>query len=225
MAFRDCNVHDDPVAARLWDDLGRPVIPSLVVDGVAVPILHRSQLARLLGLPLADEAAPSALAWDCADVLDAWIEGIRGLTLTELLEPTRSRERTLRNLTVNVFHPFELLPGALEDGEFPWDPDLDPEREAALTSVTAIDEYASERATGWRWFLAGVADRLDAEELPVVRTPRGEIGFADLLAQQRWHAAFHYRQLVAHRARTVLPVARPFDLGRLAGLDLPDEVF
>lgn len=224
MAFRDCNVYDDPDAARLWEEAGRPTVPSIVIDGVTTPILHRSQLARLLGLPLEDEAAASALAWDSAALLDAWIEGIRGLTLTELLEPTRSRERTLRNLTVNVFHPFELLPGALEDGEFPWDPDLDPEREAPLTSVTAVEEYAAERATGWRWFLAGVADRLD-DELPVVRTPRGEIGFADLLAQQRWHAAFHYRQLVAHRAATIMPIERPFDLGRLAGLDLPDEVF
>ena len=33
--------------------------------------------------------------------------------------------RSLRNLTVNVFHPFELLPTAFDEGRFDWDPDLD----------------------------------------------------------------------------------------------------
>lgn len=200
------------------------MIPSLLLNGVAIPILHRSQLAKLLDLPIADEAAATALAWDCAVLLDAWVDGIRDLSIAELLEPTRSRGRSLRNLTVNVFHPFELLPGALDEGDFPWDPDGDTAREEPLTTTDSVHEYAAERAAGWRWFLAGLGDRLDGD-LPVVSTPRGEIGFADLLAQQRWHVAFHYRQLVAHRVETGRRLESPFVVHRLAGLDLPLEVF
>ena len=200
------------------------MIPSLVLDGGAIPILHRSPLAKLLDLPLADEAGATALAWDCAVLLDAWVDGIRDLAFAELVEPTRSRGRSLRNLTVNVFHPFELLPGALEEGDFPWDPDGDADREEPLTTAESVVEYAAERAAGWRWFLAGLGDRLD-HDLPVVSSPRGEIGFADLLAQQRWHAAFHYRQLVAHRIETGRGLASPFVVHRLVGLRLPLAVF
>ncbi len=157
-------------------------------------------------------------------MLDAWVAGLSGLSFHDLVAPTRSRGRSLRNLTVNVFHPFELLPAALEDGDFPWDPDGDAEREAALGTAVAVTEYAAERAAGWRWFLAGLGDRL-AGELPLVSSPRGEIAFADLLAQQRWHAAFHYRQLVAHREGAGWPIAIPFAVDRLDGLDLPAEVF
>jgi hypothetical protein len=200
------------------------VIPSLLLDGVAHPILHRSQLATLLDLPLVHEAGATALAWDCALVLDAWVEGIRDLSFGELVAPTRSRGRSLRNLTVNVFHPFELLPGALEDRVFPWDPDGDLEREEALPTAEAIADYAAERAAGWRWLLAGLGDRL-ADDLPVVASLRGALGFSDLLAQQRWHAAFHYRQLVAHREETGRRLTSPFAVRRLVGLDLPIEVF
>jgi hypothetical protein len=191
---------------------------------VATPVLHRSQLAKLLGLPLDDEAEAAALAWDCAALLDAWVDGVRDLPLAALIEPTRSRGRTLRNLTVNVLHPFELVPGAFEEGVFPWDPDADAERERALATALAIVDYAREHAAGWRWFLAGLGDRLE-QPLPLVRSTRGEIAFADLLAQQRWHAAFHYRQLVVHREESGRALPSPFGIDHLIGLDLPDEVF
>ena len=78
---------------------------------------------------------------------------------------------------------------------------------------------------GWRWFLAGLGDRL-ADDLPGrLDTPAARSRFADLLAQQRWHAAFHYRQLVAHREETGRRSTSPFAVHRLVGLDLPLEVF
>jgi len=188
------------------------------------PILHRSQLASLLGLPAAEEPDAVSTAWDCALILDAWVDGIHDLDLDGLLTPTRSRGRTLRNLTVNVFHPFELVPRALTEAVFPWDPDGDDAREAALASADAIGAYASDIAAAWRAFLVASGDRLEGE-LPAVDSPRGAIGFCELLAQQRWHAAFHYRQLVAHRAESGRPLARPLAVEGMAGLDLPADVF
>lgn len=211
--------------ARAWEDAGRPIIPSLLLNDVAIPVMHRSQLAKLLGLPVPDEAEVPALAWDCASVLEAWVEGIRDLSLPELREPTRSRGRSLRNLTVNVFHPFELLPAALEAAEFPWDPDGDAVREEALETAASIVDYAAELAAGWRWFLTGLGDRLAGDDLPVVSSPRGEIAFAGLLAQQRWHAAFHYRQLVTHRLETGRRLESPLAVHLLTGLDLPLEIY
>jgi hypothetical protein len=194
-----------------------------VLDGTSVPLLHRSQLATLLDLPRPDEPEPETLAWDCAALHDAWIAGIADLDLPALLAPTRSRGRSLRNLTVNVLHSFELVPDAWAAGRFDWDPDRDAEREAALDSAAAVVAYASAARDGWLVFLSEAADALDGT-LPV-NSPRGPLAFGDLLAQQRWHAAFHYRQLVAHRAETGRPLVSPFPLERLDALDLPADVF
>ena len=57
----------------------------------------------------------------------------------------------------------------------------------------------------------------------MVSTPRGELELSALVASQRWHAAYHYRQLVQFmrgrgvEVRGAVPVA--------PGLGLPDEVF
>ena len=58
-----------------------------------------------------------------------------------------------------------------------------------------------------------------------VPTPRGALSWHDLLDHQRWHAAFHYRQLVEFldRERIDRPPALPLSL--LDGLELPDDVF
>ena len=146
-----------------------------------------------------------------------------GLSLEVLLAPTRSRGRTLRNLTVNVFHPFELLPGACSHGTFQWDPDVDDAREAPLTAAGAVTAYASERREGWVVFLEGHGDTLDPHRS--VRSPRGTLALAALLASQRWHVAFHYRQLLDFLRERDIPVASPFPLDRLDGLDLPAGLY
>jgi hypothetical protein len=130
----------------------------------------------------------------------------------------------LRNLTVNVFHPFELLPVAFDEQRFDWDPTLDEVRGASLQDASAVVGYASERARGWRhWLLEREADLLARD--PEVESPRGRITYRNLLASQRSHVAFHYRQLLAfldgrgHDLTGALPLA---DLGDLV---LPAEIF
>jgi hypothetical protein len=175
-------------------------------------VLHVSQIAELLGLAAPRVGSPERDGAASVVLLDAWLGRVRRAEWEELVKPTPSRGRTLRNLTVNVFHPFELLPEAWASGEFDWRPEEDSTRERMEREELLAWAYAA--AAGWRSFL----DREDiAARDPVVQSPRGETRFSTLVSFQRWHAAYHYRQLVH-----VLGVE---DGGLLEGLALPREVF
>lgn len=213
-----------PDGASRWADAGRPPVPSLLVGGVASPILHISQLASMLGLKAPAQLESTRLAWDTVAVLDAWMELIRPLDLRTLTAPTPSRGRSVRNLTVNVFHPFELLPVAFETGRFEWDPDLDESREAALRDAAAVVAYAGNVCSAWRDWLHENEARLVTRE-PEITSPRGRVTYANLLDSQRWHAAFHYRQLLAFLGGRGYDLTRALSLETLGGLSLPGEVF
>jgi hypothetical protein len=185
-------------------------------------VLHRSQIAGLLGLAVEEEGEAPALARDCAGILDAWAGHLVELSFGVLVAATPSRGRSLRNLTVNVFHPFELLVDVPSTGCFDWDPDRDGEREAQLGDADAVRAYADRIATSWQTCVRDGAQRDAGRE---IATSRGPIGWANLLASQRWHAAYHYRQLASFLAATGRPVAHPFPLAGLAGLDLPADVY
>ncbi len=221
--FDSVNVRDDGEGERRWREAGSPIVPSLVVDGEAMPILHVSQLAAALGLP-PPEAAPGArLAADTADLLRAWLDQLRPLPWPVLVEPTPSRGRSLRNLTVNVFHPFTLLPAAWDGCGFPWDPEEDEARQLGLKTAADVVAFAQSIHESWSAFLGG-ADDLDRPGL-VVPSPRGALEWLALLDHQRWHAAFHYRQLIAFLGTRGDPRPPALSLDLLEGLDLPDDVF
>jgi hypothetical protein len=190
------------------------VLPTVVVHGRAAPVLHVSQLAEALGLPAPPGGSPAQEGEDALAVLRSWIDALRGAGWETLLEPTPARGRSLRNLTVNVFHPFELLPAAWASGEFPWRPEDDGAREERLVHLGDLLAFAAGAADGWRDFLA--QEDVDGGDR-TVESPRGEVRFSALVSFQRWHAAYHYRQL-AH----VLGVG---NARVLEGLALPLEVF
>jgi hypothetical protein len=199
-------------------------VPSLLVGGVASPILHVSQLASMLSLEAPAQLEASRLAWDAAAVLESWLELIRRLDLETLLLPTPSRDRSLRNLTVNVFHPLELLPIAFDEGRFDWDPDLDEAREAQLQDAAAVVAYASDRHEAWRhWLLEREVELLTRD--PAVDSPRGSLTYGNLLASQRWHAAFHYRQLLVFLEGRGQDLTGALSLSSLGDLNLPTEVY
>lgn len=129
----------------------------------------------------------------------------------------------MRNLAVNVFHPFALLPGAWAGEGFPWHPEQDELLEEPLHTARDVVGYAESIYEAWSTFLEDTDD-LERPGL-LVPSPRGELSWHDLLDHQRWHAAFHYRQLVAFLgARNVArPTTLPLEL--LEDLELPDEVF
>ena len=171
-------------------------MPSLVVDGAARPILHVSQLAAALGLPVPPSSAPSRVAWETLPILRGWLDRLRPLDEELLSVPTESRGRSLRNLTVNVFHPFELLPAAWESGQFPWEPERDDEREEALRRPSDVVAYAERVLGDWTAFVLEQGDELGRRD-PVVSSPRGDVRFSSLLDSQLAHVAFHHDQLVA----------------------------
>lgn len=206
----------EPDGRARWEAAGRPIVPSLVVDGVAEPVLHVSQLAGALGLPWTSSLPATTSAADALALLEAWGRGIAPLDLASLLAPTPSRGRSLRNLTVNVCHPFELLPATWSSGAFPWDPDLDAEREQALSTADDIRSYAAGTTSAWRSFLAATGAELDRRD-PDVVTPRGDVRFSIVLDTQRWHVAYHLRQLEHVVGVRLLP--------SLEELALPADVF
>ena len=214
----------EPDGAARWVDAGRPIVPCLLVGRVASPILHVAQLATMLGLEAPAHLAVTRLAWDGAAVLDAWLKLIRPLDQETLTAPTPSRGRSLRNLTVNVFHPFELLPTAFETGRFDWDPTLDEDREAAVQDAAAVVAYASDRHLAWQdWLRENESDLLARD--PDITSPRGHVTYANLLDSQRWHAAFHYRQLLAFLDGRGHDLTGARSLASLDDLKLPAEIF
>ena len=218
MSFESLNASDGAEGERRWNEAGRPVVPSLLVDGETTPVLHVSQIAEALGLPPVPGGPPERNGAEAAAILDAWLADIRGVEPEALLLPTPSRGRTPSNLTVNVFHPFELLPAAWQSGGFPWHPQEDDDRERGLGDRGGLLAFAAETAAGWRRFL-------DVEDLtardPLVDTSRGPVRFSALVAFQRWHAAYHYRQLV----HAIGDGPGRLDLEPFDDLVLPREVF
>lgn len=203
-------------ARRRWEEAGRPIVPSLVVDGTIQPVLHVSQLAGALGLPVVASLPSSVLAADTVALLEEWSSAIGSIELDALLAPTPSRGRSLRNLTVNVFHPFELLPDAWLSGRFAWDPDGDGEREEELPTAAAVRTYASGVLAGWSAFVQSTVHALDEHD-PHVLTLRGEAPYSVVLDSQRWHAAYHLRQLENVLGGSYAP--------QLTALALPADVF
>jgi hypothetical protein len=196
--------------------VGRPIVPSISIDGSVEPVLHVSQLAVVLGVPVRPTSSSIDLAADTIVLLDAWLVGISRCSLEELASPTPSRGRSLRNLTVNVFHPFELLPAAWDTGAFPWEPDQDTDRERALTTARRVFDYAAGIRSSWGTFVGRRRPELAGSD-PSIVSPRGDVAFSVLLDVQRWHAAFHLRQLDAMLGTHLLP--------ELAELALPTEIF
>src|SRR5439155_4384911 len=130
------------------------------------------------------------LAFDTLERLACWLDRLRPLAWETVLLPTPSRGRSLRNLTVNVFHPFELLPAAWQDGEFPWEPERDAERETALHGRDELLAYAGCVHAAWTDFVLAHEREL-GERDPLVSSPRGALRYSALLDAHVSHLDFH----------------------------------
>jgi glutaredoxin len=223
IAFESVNPVEDEGAAR-WAALGSPRIPSLVLGGRTTAIYHTSQVAALLGLTPAGRGEAVRLAWDLAAIAEAWSEQIAQLSFELLTAPTPSRGRTVRNLTVNVHEPLALMAEAWESGLFVWDTDLDEGLAAALGDAGAVRAYAEVRTAGWIGFLMDLGDELGRAD-PELRAGSEPIAFSTLLDAQRFHAAFHYRQIRTFLEAATAAPGGALDLARLEGLRLPQAVF
>jgi len=146
-------------------------------------------------LPVPGSSEPTRVAWETLPLLRSWLDCLRPLELERLTAPTQSRGRSLRNLTVNVFHPIELLPAAWSTHDFPWEPERDDEREEGLATAAEVVGYAECRLADWTDFVLEHADDL-GERDPIVSSPRGDLLFSALLDSQLEHVSFHHAQLV-----------------------------
>ena len=98
-------------------------------------------------------------------------------------------------------------------------------REAALHDAAAAVVYAATIASDFQGWLLGAEELLAGAGSRPVQTLRGDLDVVTLLGAQRWHAAFHYRQLKAVLASLGHQLPGSFSIEALADLELPEEVF
>jgi hypothetical protein len=221
--FESVNPVEAEGAAR-WEALGSPRIPSIVHGGRTTAIYHVSQVAALLGLAPSEGHEPLRLAWDLTAVLEAWSDQLAAIGWDLIASATPSRGRSVRNLTVNVHEPVHEMTVAWESGVFSWDTDQDERLAGGLEDAERVRAYAQSRTAGWIAFLIGLDGELGRRD-PQVQAGEETLAFSALLDAQRFHAAFHYRQLRTFIAEQGMPPEGSLDLRALEGLRLPRAVF
>jgi hypothetical protein len=182
-------------------------------------IMHVSQVARLLDLPAPPLAESSQAAYDIGLLLESWERMLRPLSAQAIVADTASRGRSIRNLTMNAVYPISLVPLAYATEVFDWGlVDRDEERAQPYTNAAALADFTRGVRNALSAFVTWHEDEL-AESDPWIEAPRGRMRFSELLNHQRWHLAFHQRQIAEHLD---LPNERNLP-GRL-GVELPDTV-
>lgn len=226
MEFESLNARDGDKGERRYTELGSPVVPSLVVDERMYPILHPSQIASVLEIPGSElENDSRRFAWDTVSILESWLEELLpSASWDQIVKPTPSRGRTVRNLTVNVFHPLELLPIAWRDYRFDWYPEEDAQGERSITNFAELNDYARKRFNKWQMFIMEVEDEFEAHD-PLVTSSRGDAPFSVVLRSQRWHMAFHHRQIVDFLTTEGVDTKGTLDVEGFTDLDLPPEIY
>lgn len=219
------NAVDGGEGQRRYVEAGSPIIPSLLAGGRTFPIMHPSQIASLLDLPRSETGVDSVrLGWDIVSILDNWAELVPQAPWELLVASTPSRGRSVRNLTVNTFRPFELLAEAWRSHTFQWyTGEADAERERPLTDHDKLARFAWEIMRRWEDFLMETGDELGED--PEIESNRGKAPYSVILRSQKWHAAFHHRQIVAFLRSEGVGLEGALDVEAFEDLDLPREVY
>jgi hypothetical protein len=216
-----------------WIAAGSPPVPTLVLDGTPHVLQHPGQAAELLGSgPRGAAGGAAETAGHVDAVASAWLELAERTPWTALLEPLPRLDRTPLALAVDTFIGIDALGAAAGSGWFHWPGNAITgetgdaavvEYEASIVAGIAGrgDLLASLRPVGERWRLV-CADPHDPDR--VVRAPRGELSWSELLEAQRLHAAQHYRQATTFLRSLGHPVPE-LHLERMNGLRLPLDVY
>ena len=187
--------------------------------------MHVSQLAALLGLPAPPSLESTRLGYDLLLLVESWAVNIRALPWETLVAASPSRGRSIRNLTMNAIYPISLLPSAWETGSLPWGVrDVDEELAVQYTSTGALADFVDEVYGMWSGFMLDSEETL-ARSDPIVETPRGLLPYSQLLSSQRWHVAFHHRQVVEFLLGEGIEPAHRLRVEHLGDLTLPASVF
>jgi hypothetical protein len=226
---RRCDI-DDPQDRSEWEAAGRPLIPAVRIDGVTKSVLYPGQLSPLLGVPEPDAVVATRMAWDLVALTDAWADAIQNVDPAllhrdlPLSRPNPQRPMAIRDLLVNVLHPIALLPDAWQTRRLEWFPEeRDEEIAATLPDQATAAAYARGVCAALTSFVAEQSEP-GFDGNPVIWSPRGEVTYDRLLAAQRWHAAFHYAQMVEVLGDWKARLDKPYPLHTMAGLDLPSSL-
>ncbi|MPZ60985.1 MAG: hypothetical protein GEU93_06765 [Propionibacteriales bacterium] len=206
----------------MYEEMGSPYVPAIAVGERVTSILHFSQIASILELSAGSPASSQANAWDITSIQQSYVDLLPRLGWDAALEPTPARGRSVRNITVNAFHPFDLVREAWNTRDFPWfTGDADVAREQPLTSMEKLCGYALDHHQRWQNFVLETGEALDRAD-PVVSSPhKGDIPYSVLLESQRWHLAYHFRHLIDALRRHGADTADAIDVEML--VDLPKE--
>jgi hypothetical protein len=187
--------------------------------------MHPSQIASLLGLPGSESGVDSVrLGWDAVSILDNWVELLPQASWASLVAPTPSRGRSVRNLTVNTFRPFELLVESWRSHTFRWyTGEADAERERPLVDHEKLAEFARGIQYRWEDFLMESGEELGED--PEIESNRGMVPYSVILRSQEWHAAFHHRQIVAFLRSEGVGLEGALDVEAFEDLELPHEIY
>ena len=184
------------------------------------------QIASALGLPQPEESTGSVrLGWDAASILESWATLLPSASWAQVNKSTPSRGRSICNLTVNTFRPYEMLPETWRTRRFEWRTgEEDAKREREITDMQELEGFAWKIQRSWEDFLLESEAELKASD-PVIESNRGDAPFSVVLRSQRWHAAFHHRQIVDFLAAEDVHVAEALDVAGFDDLDLPDSIY
>jgi hypothetical protein len=221
-----------------WRADGSPPVPTLVIDGTAHVLQHPSQAGLLLGLetpPALRDAVQ--VAWDVDAVERALLELVETARWDAWLAPMPVLNRTPLALAVDISVGISALVEAFDSGWFHWpgNPrtgELGDEvvvaYEASIVATiqdrTTLLEFVRPVADAWRAFVTANEDAFASDPARLVRTPRGELTWVELLEAQRLHAAQHYRQAVTQLAALGQPVPA-LDLDAFYGMRLPASIY
>jgi hypothetical protein len=208
------------------------MVPALAIDGIPHSILHPMQAGRLLGIAVDPRLEPARLAWDVVSVLESWLELLRLAPWPLVLEPTPSRERSTRELFVNVCCFLGLLADGWTTGtwngphERGLDVYLEHERstEESLADKAKLLDYGTGVHLDLTTLFQEIEDELATAPARLVHTAGGELSFAHMLDAQRVHAAQHYRQAATFLESVGAPVPR-HGLDAIRDLQLPNQVY
>lgn len=207
-----------------WDAAGAPPLPAVEVLGVALTISTMAELAEAVGVDLPPSLPLLHELEDTVGLVTAWDAVARGLSAEILWAPTPSRSRTTAELVVNVLNPFDLMPAGWETGELPWHPEDDEKRSKELGRDELV-AWAGSVAARWAGFVLSSGELL-AQPVRELDSPRGILEWGPLVSSQRWHAAFHYRQVTVFLELEGLPLPPGVPaLETLVDVALPEDIF
>lgn len=225
--FLSYNIFEDPEGQRVHRELGSPVVPCLVVDGKNYPILHATQIASLLGIPMPDHAKNTLrTSYDIVTIMESWIKMLDMIDYELMTMGTKSRNRSVALMTVNAFHPISLLPGGWEHGNFEWHTrESDQRRVDRLTDADKVRSFAADCLLTYQVFLNNYEEELEARDPMVTTSNKGEVPFSVLVQSQRSHMAIHHRQMVDFLKDHGRPTDDLLDVETIPDLQLPAALY